>query len=202
MSRKTFPLPYPLFSILDDPEAVLARDLCAVLRTLTRGGLSCGPAVAWHGTASVVTIVKCDESPYYWLDNASGMIRHFLHELEDWDYPDPIPLASDIANCGDEQMLRIWNDPLARACWVCLRWRRLTNQYFKDAVEWFAEWVKARRAKGTLTRAALRAQLSSMHEVMGTSEKCGIYAHRMYPYLSGEKEFRFVVEQKEAAGGA
>lgn len=203
MSRKTMPQPHPLFTILDDPDGVLALDLAGVILKDTHHGLRCEVEPASRGdsstAASTVTIIETDDSLDYWVGTvAPRAIARFLYELNRWEYPDPIPLASDISKFDDEQMLRIWGDPLARACWVCLRWRRLTNQYFKDAIEWMAGVVRAQRAGGKFTRLSLRNILRTMNEVVGSEENLGILAHRMYPYLAGEREFTFKIETAKA----
>lgn len=203
--QPTVELPLELYTTINDPEGVLAADLAWMITSDTSRALRCTVsrvperedahrvlAVAGATGASAGQV-----DAYYVRTYVPNSIRRFEGAVNDWRYPNPVVLNFDPDKLDDEQMTRIWSDPLARACWIGLRYRRLVSQHFKDIVEWFAEEVRDAQRQGTLSRAWLRLAFSKMDGVIGQSEERGILAAALYPYLAGEKTFEYIVRTAE-----
>lgn len=183
------------YTTLDDPEGIKADAAADVIRR--QAHLACAPCPILDRPENFYVMATVKPDSFYVQRYLPDAIRYFERELERSDYPDPVKLAFDPAKTEDEQFKRIWSDEIARAVWIGLRYRRVTNQHFKDHVESIAASVKKRLGLGVLSRTQLRGMFSWNSDIFGSEELTGLVALRLFPYLVGEKVFRFEVEEAE-----
>jgi hypothetical protein len=184
-----------LFATINDPEGMLAGDLCSLLFSRCRADAE-KRAVEGRPDAFLVSIVKIDA--YYRNFYLPDVLPEWFREVTEWTYPDPVPLGFDPERISDPQLRRIWRDPLTRALWTGLRWRRLVSDKFNDSVEAAADYIRLLQRKEKFNRQELNRLFWRMN-CFGSSELTGSRAASLWPYLTGERVFRYTVEEKKGS---
>lgn len=182
-----------LFATVNDPEGMLAGDLCKLLFARCRASAETRP-VAGRKDAFLIILTRIDD--YYRSFYLPDVLPEWSREVGGIQYPETVPLGFDPATVKDKQIRRIWRDDLTRSLWTGLRFGRIVSQYFNDSVEALAARVRELQAKKKFNRRALNAQFRRM-ECFGSAELTGVVAAALFPYLTGEKTFSFKVEERK-----
>lgn len=184
-----------LFATVNDPEGMLAGDLCALaFRRCYMNANFEKRAVAGREDAFEVVAVNVAD---YYRDRLEAALREWSAEVSRWEYPDPVPLGFDPETLTDPRLSRIWRDPLARSLWTGLRFRRLVSEGFDASVEECADFCRMLQRRRRFSRAELNRYFWRM-SCFGSAELTGVAVARLWPYLTGEKVFNFKVEEKGA----
>jgi hypothetical protein len=181
-----------IFATVDDPEGCLAGDLCSVL--LKWCGLRSFEKRAVEGREDAFLIFAPAKLEDFYRGRIPDALREWSSEVERWVYPEVIPLGFDPEKTAEPVIRRIWRDDFARALWTGLRWRRLVCQDFNERVEQAADYCRTLQAKEKFNRQELN-RLFWRLGCFGSAELTGVVAARLWPYLTGEKSFRYAIEE-------
>lgn len=196
-AKKKEPEGEVLFATINDPEGLLAGDLCSLLLRRCHATVE-KRAVAGREDAFEVVALKLDD--YYRSWYLEDALKEFEREVSRWQFPEVIPLGFDPeAETADDEaaiVRRLWRDPFARSLWTGLRWRRLASQYFNASVEACVDYCRELQRKNQFTRQALNRYFWRM-KCFGSAELTGVVVARLWPYLTGEKVFRYEIEERK-----